>query len=70
MLDYNEITCAFFFRSFCRAHFSLDPNISIIFNHVVIELSSVVGFLGKRLMLGRQKYVSQNTAGKLSFINL
>ena len=52
------------------AHFSLDPNISIIFNHVVIELSSVVGFLGKRLMLGRQKYVSQNTAGKLSFINL
>ena len=55
-----------------HAHFSLDPNlysISIIFNHVVIELSSVVGFLGKRLMLGRQKYVS-HTAGKLSFINL
>ena len=51
------------------AHFSLDPNISIIFNHVVIELSSVFGFLGKRLMLGRQKYVS-HTAGKLSFINL
>ena len=60
MLDYNEITCSAFY---------LDPNISIIFNHVVIELSSVVGFLGKRLMLGRQKYVS-HTAGKLSFINL
>ena len=52
-----------------QAHFSVNPNISIIFNHIVIELSSVVGFLGKRLMLGRQKYMS-HTAGKLSFINL